>query len=102
MSTGDSNAPGAGGFPGMGFPGMPGMPGMPGGMNMEALQQFMQDPNIQRMTQAIAQDPVFMEMAKEMQEAMLNQNMGGLDINGGEGGAPAASTPPNTWRPCSA
>ena len=27
----------------------------------------LQDPNIQRMTQAISQDPVFMEMAKEMQ-----------------------------------
>jgi hypothetical protein len=46
----------------------------------------LQDPNIQRMTQAIAQDPVFMEMAKEMQEAMLSQNMGGLDLNGGGGG----------------
>ena len=41
MSTGDSNAPGGAGFPGMpgGFPG--GLPGMPG-LSMEALQQFMQ------------------------------------------------------------
>lgn len=35
------------------------------------------------MTQAISQDPVFMEMAKEMQEAMLTQNMGAMDLNGG-------------------
>ena len=47
------------------------------------------------MTQAIAQDPVFMEMAKEMQEAMLAGGMGGLNLGGeggeggGEGGAAA-------------
>lgn len=39
------------------------------------------------MTQAIAQDPAFMEMAKEMQEAMLTQNMDGLNLGGEEGAA---------------
>ena len=42
------------------------------------------------MTEAIAQDPVFQEMAKEMQDSMLAGGMGGLDL-GAEGaeGAPA-------------
>jgi len=60
------------------------MPGMPG-MDMEMLQQMMNDPNIRRMTEAISQDPVFQEMAKEMQEAMLSGGMDNLNI-GGEGG----------------
>ena len=38
------------------------------------------------MTEAISQDPVFQEMAKEMQEAMLSGGMDGLNI-GAEGGA---------------
>lgn len=38
------------------------------------------------MTQAIAQDPVFLEMAKEMQEAMLSQGMGGMNLNGEDAG----------------
>lgn len=46
-----------------------------------------QDPNIRRMTEAISQDPVFQEMAKEMQEAMLSGGMDGLNL-GGEGGQP--------------
>lgn len=44
-----------------------------------------QDPNIRRMTEAIAQDPMFQEMAKEMQESMLAGGMGGLNL--GERGA---------------
>ncbi|KAL4438040.1 hypothetical protein ABPG77_004261 [Micractinium sp. CCAP 211/92] len=83
MSTGSTGG-GPGGLPG-GMPGFPGMAGFPG-LSMEALQQFMQDPNIQRMTQAIAQDPVFLEMAKEMQEAMLSQGMGGMNLNGEDAG----------------
>ena len=42
---------------------------------------------MQRMTQAISQDPVFMEMAKQMQESMLAGGMGGLALNGGGVGA---------------
>ncbi|KAI8113240.1 hypothetical protein M9435_003244 [Picochlorum sp. BPE23] len=75
MSEGNPN-----GMP-QGFPQMPGMPGM----DMEMLQQMMNDPNIRRMTEAISQDPVFQEMAKEMQEAMLSGGMDNLNI-GGEGG----------------
>jgi hypothetical protein len=45
------------------------------------------------MTQAISQDPVFMEMAKEMQEAMLSQNMGSMDINGGAAASEEAAAP---------
>lgn len=47
-----------------------------------------QDPNIRRMTEAISQDPMFQEMAKEMQEAMLSGGMDGLNIAGEAGGAP--------------
>lgn len=41
-----------------------------------------QDPTIQRMTEAIASDPEFMEIAKEMQESMLSGNMNGLNLGG--------------------
>jgi hypothetical protein len=61
---------------GGGFPGFPGMPGM----NMDMLQQMMNDPNIRRMTEAISQDPMFQEMAKEMQEAMLSGGMEGMNL----------------------
>ena len=40
------------------------------------------------MTEALTQDPMFQEMAKEMQEAMLSGGMDGLNLEG-EGGAPA-------------
>lgn len=55
-----------------------------------------QDPNIRRMTEAIAQDPIFQEMAKEMQEAMLSGGMGGLNIGeeGAEGAPAGAAAPP--------
>ncbi|KAL6772367.1 hypothetical protein ACKKBG_A29950 [Auxenochlorella protothecoides x Auxenochlorella symbiontica] len=85
------------GFPGMpgGFPGIPG--GMPGGfpgMDPNFLQQLMQDPTIQRMTEAIASDPEFMEIAKEMQESMLSGNMNGLNLGGEAGGSGAGGMPP--------
>lgn len=47
---------------------------------------LLQDPNIRRMTEAISQDPMFQEMAKEMQEAMLSGGMDGMNL--GETGAP--------------
>ena len=38
-----------------------------------------QDPNIQRMTQAISQDPVFMDMARQLQDSLVG-GMGGLSL----------------------
>ncbi|GAB4816755.1 hypothetical protein N2152v2_003801 [Parachlorella kessleri] len=53
------------------------------------------------MTQAIAQDPVFMDMAREMQESMLAGGMGGLNLGeegeregGQEAPAPGGGMPP--------
>ena len=44
------------------------------------------------------QDPVFMDMAREMQESMLAGGMGGLNLGeereGGEAAAPPAGMPP--------
>lgn len=40
------------------------------------------------MTEAISQDPMFQEMAKEMQEAMLSGGMDGMSLGGEAGGAP--------------
>ncbi|RMZ53817.1 hypothetical protein APUTEX25_003956 [Auxenochlorella protothecoides] len=54
----------------------------------------MQDPTIQRMTEAIASDPEFMEIAKEMQESMLSGNMNGLNLGGEAGGSGAGGMPP--------
>lgn len=53
----------------------------------------LQNPEIQRMTQAIAQDPVFMEMAREMQESMLGAGMGNLNLNEEEGAAAEGAAP---------
>ena len=55
-----------------------------------------QDPNIRRMTEAISQDPVFLEMAKELQDSMLAGGMGGLNMDGepgAEGGAAPGAMP---------
>lgn len=47
-----------------------------------------QDPNVQRMTQAIAEDPVFMEMAKQMQARL------GRQASGSAGGRETGLDPP--------
>ncbi|KAK2079474.1 hypothetical protein QBZ16_003166 [Prototheca wickerhamii] len=57
-------------------------------MDPNFLQQLMQDPTIQRMTEAIASDPGFMDIAKEMQESMM-AGMGGLNLNDEEAEAAA-------------
>ena len=46
---------------------------------------------MQRMMQAVTQDPTFMEMARQMQDSLLSGGMGGLSLGGGGlgGGAPA-------------
>lgn len=64
------------------------MPACPAATHPCSPRATVQDPTIQRMTEAIASDPGFMEMAKEMQESMLSGGMGGLNL-GGEVGCPA-------------
>lgn len=92
QDSGAGRMPGfPGAFPGMGFPGMPG--GMPG-LDPEALQQMMQDPTMQRMMQAVTQDPTFMEMARQMQESLLSGGMGGLSLGGGGLGGALGSRAP--------
>ncbi|KDD76634.1 hypothetical protein H632_c154p2, partial [Helicosporidium sp. ATCC 50920] len=49
------------------------------------------DPNIQRMTQALSNDPTFLEMAREVQDKMLTGELAGLNLSDedGEARAPA-------------
>ena len=54
--------------------------------DMNALAAMLEDPAIKAMTEQLTQDPAFMEMAAQMQSAMLSGEMGGLSL-AGEGGA---------------
>jgi hypothetical protein len=57
------------------------------------LPHGLQDPSIKRMTEAISQDPTFMELAKDIQESMLSGGMSGMNL-GGEGAEGAAREMP--------
>ena len=52
---------------------------------MNALAAMLEDPAIKAMTEQLTQDPAFMEMAAQMQSAMLSGEMGGLNLGGGAG-----------------
>jgi hypothetical protein len=64
--------------------GTPPFPGMPG-MDMNALQALMDDPQIRAMTEALTQDPAFVQMAAAMQEQMLAGGLGDLSLGEGAG-----------------